>query len=56
MYFPFHFTQSAQHSIEIQNNNHRITTEVANMMAKLEATKNDLLKYFAGKIMYFAFF
>ncbi|XP_072013892.1 mitochondrial calcium uniporter regulator 1-like [Amphiura filiformis] len=42
---------SAEHDQSIQNNNHRITTEVANMMAKLEATKNDLLKYFAGILL-----
>ena len=44
------FPQNAVHEQSIKDNDHRITTEVANMMAKLEATKNDLLKYFAGKI------
>ncbi|XP_063971309.1 mitochondrial calcium uniporter regulator 1-like [Lytechinus pictus] len=42
---------SAGQEQELEKVTQRIRTEVANMTAKLEATKTDMIKYFAGTLL-----
>ncbi|XP_022096088.1 mitochondrial calcium uniporter regulator 1-like isoform X2 [Acanthaster planci] len=43
--------QANEHRMLIETNKNLVTTEVANVMSKLEATKNDIFRYFAGTLL-----
>ncbi|XP_038078802.1 mitochondrial calcium uniporter regulator 1-like [Patiria miniata] len=43
--------EANEHRMLVETNKNLITTEVANVMSKLEATKNDIFRYFAGTLL-----